>query len=59
MNQSNEKTIKLFNGHNLDGWILFKEPWRDNDPKDVFTVKDGTIRISGEEWGCITTLAEI
>ena len=26
--------------------------------KDVFTVKDGMIRISGEEWGCITTLAE-
>jgi hypothetical protein len=59
LNQSKGKTIKLFNGHNLDGWYSFlKNRGRDNDPKDVFTVKDGTIRISGEEWGCITTLAE-
>ena len=28
LNQTNEKTIKLFNGHNLDGWYSFlKEPW--------------------------------
>jgi hypothetical protein len=59
LNQSNDKTIKLFNGHNLDGWYSFlKNRGRDNDPKSVFTVKDGMIRISGEEWGCITTLAE-
>ena len=59
LNQSNDKTIKLFNGHNLDGWYSFlKNRGRDNDPKGVFTVKDGIIRISGEEWGCITTLTE-
>ena len=59
LDQSNDKTIKLFNGHNLDGWYSFlKNRGRDNDPKGVFTVKDGIIRISGEEWGCITTLAE-
>ena len=58
-NQINDKTIKLFNGHNLDGWYSFlKTRGRDIDPKNVFTVKDGMIRISGEEWGCITTLAE-
>lgn len=50
------KTIKLFNGKNLEGWYTFlKERGRDSDPKKVFTVKDGLIRISGEEWGCITT----
>ena len=58
-NQNNDKTIKLFNDHNLDGWYSFlKNRGRDIDPKNVFTVKDGMIRISGEEWGCITTLAE-
>lgn len=56
LNEKNDKTIQLFNGQNLDGWYTFlKDRGRDNDPKSVFTVKDGIIRISGEEWGCITT----
>lgn len=51
--------IKLFNGHDLNGWYTFlKHRGRDNDPKKVFTVNDGMIRISGEEWGCITTDSE-
>ena len=55
-NQNNDKTIQLFNRQNLDGWYTFlKERGRNNDPKNVFTVEDGVIRISGEEWGCITT----
>ncbi len=59
LNQSESKTIELFNGQNLEGWYTFlKKRGRDNDPKGVFTVNDGMIRISGEEWGCITTLAE-
>lgn len=50
------KTTSLFNGKNLDGWYVFlRDRGRNNDPKQVFTVKDGMIRISGEEWGCITT----
>ncbi|WP_034248676.1 3-keto-disaccharide hydrolase [Arenibacter algicola] len=49
-------SIELFNGENLDGWYPFlQNRGRDNDPKKVFTVQDGMIRISGEEWGCITT----
>ncbi|MCK5700539.1 MAG: DUF1080 domain-containing protein, partial [Cyclobacteriaceae bacterium] len=56
---SNDNTIQLFNGENLDGWYTFlKDRGRDKDPKNVFTVTDGMIRISGEEWGCITTLDE-
>lgn len=48
--------IELFNGKNLDGWYTFlQNRGRDNDPKKVFTVQDGMIQISGEEWGCITT----
>ena len=59
LNQSNDNTIQLFNGENLDGWYTFlKDRGRDKDPKNVFTVTDGMIRISGEEWGCITTLDE-
>lgn len=51
--------IQLFDGHSLNGWYTFlQDRGRDNDPKDVFTVKDGMIRISGEEWGCITTDTE-
>jgi 3-keto-disaccharide hydrolase len=50
------QTIQLFNGENLDGFYTFlKDRGRDTDPKHVFTVNDGMIRISGEEWGCITT----
>jgi hypothetical protein len=49
-------TIHLFNGQNLDGWYTYlQHSGKNNDPKNVFTVKDGMIRISGEEWGCITT----
>ncbi len=54
-----DKSIALFNGKNLDGWYIFlKDRGRNNDPKRVFTVKDGMLHISGEEWGCITTNEE-
>lgn len=50
------ESIGLFNGGNLDGWYTYlKARGRDVDPLQVFTVQDGMIRISGEEWGCITT----
>jgi hypothetical protein len=53
------RTHHLLNGRNLDGWYTFlKERGRDNDPNRVFTVKDGTLRISGQEWGCLTTVEE-
>jgi len=48
--------LQLFNGKNLDGWYTFiRDKGRNNDPNKVFTVQDGMIRISGEEFGCITT----
>ena len=50
------KTIQLFNGKNLDGWYSFlQNRGRDNDPRQVFTVRNGLLHISGEEYGCITT----
>jgi len=54
-----KSVTKLFNGKDLSGWYTFiKERGRNIDPKKVFTVKDGQIRISGEEWSCITTNEE-
>ena len=51
--------IKLFNGKNLNNFYIFlQNRGRNNDPKKVFTIQDGTIRISGEEWGCLTTKEE-
>lgn len=52
-------TIHLFNGQNLNGWYTYlQHSGKNNDPKNVFTVNDEMIRISGEEWGCITTNEE-
>lgn len=55
----NNDKISLFNGKNFEGWYTFLQGrGRNNDPKKVFTIQDGMIRISGEEWGCITTEKE-
>src|SRR5690625_7300 len=57
--QKIEDTIALFNGEDLDGWYTFlEERGRDNDPNGVFSVKDGMIHITGEEWGGILTEKE-
>jgi hypothetical protein len=51
--------IHLFNGHTLDGWYTYlQHRGRNQDPTGVFSVQNGMIRISGEEWGCITTEEE-
>lgn len=54
-----KQTIQLFNGKDLTGWYTYlKGRGRDNDPEHVFSVKDGILQITGEEWGCITTEEE-
>lgn len=54
-----QHTVRLFNGKNFDGWYMYiKDRGRNTDPKKVFTVENGVIHISGEEWGCITTNEE-
>ena len=51
--------VFLFNGCNLEGFYTFlRDRGRDQDPKRVFTVVGGLLRISGEEWGCLTTEQE-
>ena len=53
------KVISLFNGKDLEGWYTYlKDRGRDVDPLKVFTVADGLLRISGEEFGCVTSLEE-
>ncbi|MEX2577470.1 MAG: DUF1080 domain-containing protein [Verrucomicrobiales bacterium] len=54
-----DDTIDLLEDGKLDHWYTWlRERGRDNDPKNVFTMEDGILRISGEEWGCITTNEE-
>lgn len=64
----------LFNGRDLSGWETYisEQPTQaaayggkpdhirglNKDPKQVFSVVDGTLRVSGEEWGGLTSLAE-
>lgn len=49
----------LFNGKDLSGWYTFlKGRGRNKDPKGVFSVKDGVIRITGEEFGSLITEEE-
>jgi len=47
--------VVLFNGKTLDGWYVWLRGSGYADPKQVFTVVNGQIRISGEEWGGIAT----
>lgn len=72
--QAADNWQSLFNGHNLNGWetYLSEQPTAagaysgkpdsirgvNNDPKHVFSVVDGMLRISGEEWGGLTSIAE-
>jgi hypothetical protein len=51
--------IHLFNGKDLTNFYTWlKDHGRNSDPKNVFTVKDGVLRISGESWGPLTTEKE-
>jgi hypothetical protein len=53
------KTIKLFNGKNLDGFYTWLEQQGKNqDPARVFTVHDGVIHVSGTEFGYFATERE-
>lgn len=50
-----ESTVQLFDGRSLDGWYTWLKDGRYDDPKRVFSVRDGLLRISGEDWGGIAT----
>jgi hypothetical protein len=46
----------LFNGKDLEGWYSFlKNKGKNNDSNQVFTVNDGLLKITGQEFGYIVT----
>lgn len=47
--------ILEFNGKDLTGFYTYTKTNKYADPQKVFTVQDGMIRISGEDWGAVTT----
>lgn len=50
---------KLFNGKDLSGWYTYlQKSGKNHDPLGVFTVDNGILRVSGEEWGGIITNEE-
>ena len=52
-------TIDLLEDGKLDHWYTWvKGRGKDIDPKNVFTMEDDVLRISGEEWGCVTSQEE-
>jgi hypothetical protein len=52
------KPIFAFNGKDLTGFYTYLREHRYDDPARVFTVHDGMIDISGEEFGGLTTREE-
>src|SRR6516165_551665 len=47
-----------FNGKDLGGFYTYLKDHKYEDPNGVFTVRDGVIRVSGEEWGGFATKEE-
>ena len=52
------KVIKLFNGKDLAGFYSWLKDTRYEDPRKVFSVEDGLLRISGEVNGYLATAKE-
>lgn len=50
-----DEPIRLFNGKNLDGFYTYIQDTGYADPREVFTVKDGMLHISGDGWGGLIT----
>ena len=48
------KTIKLFNGKNLDGWTAFFQGGS-TDPSEAFFVEDGILKCKGRPIGYLLT----
>ena len=47
---------ELFNGRNFDGWYTYLEKkGKNKDPEKVFSIDEGTIHITGKEFGYLAT----
>lgn len=50
-----QAVIALFNGRDLSGWTTWLVDTRHQDPRGVYSVRDGMIRISGDGFGYLGT----
>lgn len=50
-----DKPIALFNGKNLNGLTTWLKDAKRDDPRQVFTVKDGILHLSGDGMGYVAT----
>lgn len=50
--------VLAFNGKDLTGFYVYLKEHKYEDPKKVFTVHDGLLHVSGEEWGGVATKEE-
>jgi 3-keto-disaccharide hydrolase len=50
-----DKVIKVFNGKDLDGLYTWMRDTKYEDPRQIFTVKDGILHISGDGYGGVIT----
>ena len=58
LNAAEPEFTPLFDGKTLDGWTYIVKPDKDGntaDPKDTWSVVDGTIRCTGKPNGCMVT----
>jgi hypothetical protein len=51
-----DQPIPLFNGRDLQGWTTWLVDTKHDDPRRVFTVHGGMIRISGDGFGYLGTI---
>jgi len=49
------QVIKLFNGSDLSGWTTWLVDTKREDPRGVYSVRDGAIRLSGDGFGYLST----
>lgn len=51
--------VALFDGKDVSRWYAFlRDHGKDKDPNNTFSVRDGVLRISGQDWGGLTTRDE-
>lgn len=50
-----KSVITLFNGKDLTGWNTWLVDTKQDDPRAVYSVHDGTLRISGDGFGYLST----
>jgi len=49
------EVIELFNGRDLGGWTTWLVDTQREDPRGVYSVRDGVLRISGDGFGYLST----